>query len=152
MSSILNLFLIKMLLFLLILGTSGSPYGRHMFRNSQIHKRSRNDDNSIDENNDYDNFATFAESKGEDKNKNGGVLIKNVEDIYVCGEKGVCKLVDEYLIPKDLSFDCHETNLPIFYQASIENENKSEKAFLSKDRPLITSSQKISKTCLQIKR
>lgn len=143
----------KIVFFSFIIQTSAATVGRHIFKNSHISRQAHNDDHEADR--DYDHI-TFEEKKtdNEKSNNNLGVHIRNVEGIYVCGNDKVCAMVDEYIISKDLSFDCHERNLPIYFQASKHVSNKTEKAkgFLTKDKALITTSQKLSNECLQVKR
>lgn len=132
----------------LIIQVSGGPNGgRHIVKNSHISRKPRHEENAMDENHDYDELIENVEKNTKNDDHSLGILVKNVEDIYVYSDDKVCAKIDEYVISKKVSFDCFERNLPIYYQANVQSVNKSEKtlAYLSKDKPLITASQKNSK-------
>ena len=126
-----------------------SPFGHHLIKNSHISRKTHNEEQELNEDTDYDAFQMTDERKSQ-IHESYGVRIKNVEDIYVCAADKACSMIDEYYISKRQTFDCHERNLAIFY-SPLPKLNKTL-AYLSKDKPMITTSQKVVKECLEVKR
>jgi len=148
-----KLFFFEFTFLLFFVNISSKPSGsRYIFKKSERNQHVARHTSSEDS--DGDHFHDNAHFDQTKENYNIGFRIRNVKGLYLCDNEKICENIDEYIVANNLTFDCNNKFLPIFYKYKSDRPNKSEMAysFLENNKPELSTIQKTSKACMQIKR
>ena len=81
------------------------------------------------------------------------IELTNVKDLFICGSQA-CKIVEEFRVNNNNTFNCHEQNIGIdFYVYSANKTKEFMFGYISTGyRARILDQQSYSKTCMRLKR
>ena len=145
-----NFLYFEFVFLLLFIEISSKPSGnRYIFKKSERNQHIARQMSS--ENNDDEHIHDNVQNK---EINNLGFRIRNVNGLFLCDNDKICEKLDEYTIANNITFDCNNKYLPVFYKYKGDKPNQSETAyaFLENNRPELSTVQRTSKSCMQIKR